>query len=343
MAGGGIVSHGSQNKKGGLKALLAALLALFALSLSGCRDVSQKDSWIVQAVLEAPGETVRLGLLCRSVGPGESEEKWSLFTARAEDEGKALDEIQQQAGGKFYFGHCEYLLLEGNAGREGIRRASAFWRKPERGCGNLRVYEYQAGAALLEKEDTDWQALTAGLSRLEEEGSYRAYAYRLSSQDSPALVPLLAWEGEKGLLTCQGLDFYREGDTEPRLWEGNLAALAALLDGQTHSVVWQGEGGSRIQLEPALITYRIQGGKDWSLSLSLDAFVRLKTGEERRAGELEAQVQKELEELISQTWAPGADVFGFGQRFGFADSRRAAGEGRDLYSRQVSAGLLLWE
>ena len=96
MAGGGIVSHGSQNKKGGLKALLAAFLALFALSLTGCRNVSQKDSWIVQAVLEAPGETVRLGLLCRSVGPGESEEKWSLFTAGAEDEGKALEEIQQQ-------------------------------------------------------------------------------------------------------------------------------------------------------------------------------------------------------------------------------------------------------
>ena len=96
---------------------------------------------------------------------------------------------------------------------------------------------------------------------------------------------------------------------------GSRVILAA---GKMHAAGVRGEGGSRIQLEPALITYRIQGGKDWSLSLSLDAFVRLKTGEERRAGELEAQVQKELEELISQTWAPGADVFGFGQRFGFA-------------------------
>ncbi len=341
MAGGGVVSHGFQKKKKGLRALAAALAVLLALGLAGCRDVSQKDSWIVQAVLEVPGPDPTLGLLCRAVGQQEGQDRYLLFTAQGSEEGDALEQARRQAGSEFYFGHCEYLLLAGDWGREEIRQASAFWRKPERGCGNLRVYQCDAG--LLEGQDTDWQAFLEGLARLEEEGTYRAYAYRLTARQTPALLPLLDWEADKGILSCRGLSFYRADAQSPQLWEGNRTALAALLDGQTHSVLWSGEGDSRIQLEPALITYRIQGGKDWSLHLSLDAFVRLKTGEERQAGELEGQIQRELEALVAETWAPGADLFGFGQRFGYGDSRRASGEGEDLYRRQVSVGLHLWE
>ena len=341
MAGGNLLSHGSQKKKKGLRALAAALAAVLALGLAGCRDVSQKDSWIVQAVLEAPGPSPTLGLLCRAVGQQEGQDRYLLFTAEGAEEGEALEQARSRAGSEFYFGHCEYLLLAGDWSREEIRQASAFWRKPERGCGNLRVYQCDAG--LLQGQDTDWQAFLEGLARLEEEDTYRAYAYRLTARQTPALLPLLSWEGQEGLLSCRGLNFYRADGESPQLWEGNRTALAALLDGQTHSVLWSGEEGSRIQLEPALITYRIQGGQDWSLHLSLDAFVRLKTGEERKAGELEGQVQRELEALIAETWAPGADLFGFGKRFGYGDSSRAREEGEALYQRQVSVGLHLWD
>lgn len=296
------------------KARLIILAAWTAALMVGCRDVSQKNDWIVQAVFEKPErEETTVKLLCRTA---ESEEgEYKLFFAQGEEGEDALKELKKREGGSFYFGHCELLFLDEGVTLEQAEEAAEFWQEPENGCGNMTVYLINMGQEA--KEEQEWKGFFAQLERLHKEQPVTAWAHKLAGEEDCFLIPQLLWE-EDGVRS-DGVVFFGDGVKER--WEENHVQLAGVLLGQKNSLTWQSGEGTETVLEPVTISYAVTNSGAKKAAIVLDAFGKGHGTEEERQA-LKEEIEEELKQMVRETLGPGKDIFAFARRAEFTGKEK---------------------
>lgn len=302
------------------KTAIAGIL-LGAMLLTGCSGYGLGERAIVKAIyLTQEEQLYKANLLVLETKPsaeaGDVSEEIRCVTGTGKDLFCALNDAEKKENKRAFYGQNELLLLAPELAQTELFEACRTLEKETSGRPNIAVYalDMEDKSDTLQKEGFE---LLQRVEQMQKKGGFHTYLYELSSQDS-GLLPLICYDGKTARL--DKLLFY-QNEQQAGEWPENKMVLAALLTGQRDPVQLElplkGEM-VRFSVSGPCVLYKTEGkGENLHLKVSLvgriDELVYSGVPQPPKAlvSPINQKIQNELQQLCSQSFEEGNDLFEF--------------------------------